>query len=309
MQYALYLDDQPLAGTGGTVIEQGPMRHREPEPFKRQLLKWIGNKQKFAHEIISYFPTDIRAYHEPFLGSAGVMATLAPRQGFGTDCFGPLIEIWQALADDPETLKRWYAERYAIYHGGEDRVAQYEKIKASYNAGPNGADLLFLCRSCYGGVVRFRQKDGYMSTPCGAHAPVSPQSFGERVDIWRHRMRGSAFEQMDYQEAMERAQPGDLIYCDPPYSFSQAILYGAQSFSLARLFESIAACKRRGVRVALSIDGTKKSGEFYCDLKIPDGLFEHELLVNIGRSMLRRFQMGGKSLEDEVVRDRLLLTY
>ena len=36
----------------------------------------------------------------------------------------------------------------------------YEEVKASYNAAPNGADLLYLCRSCYGGVVRFRQKDG-----------------------------------------------------------------------------------------------------------------------------------------------------
>ena len=59
----------------------------------------------------------------------------------------------------------------------------------------------------------------------------------------------------------------------------------------------------------LSIDGTKKSGDVYCDVPLPDGLFEHELLVNVGRSMLRRFQMGGQTLEAEEVRDRLLLTY
>ena len=27
-------------------------------PFHTQLLKWIGNKQRFAHEIASYFPTE-----------------------------------------------------------------------------------------------------------------------------------------------------------------------------------------------------------------------------------------------------------
>lgn len=56
-------------------------------------------------------------------------------------------------------------------------------------------------------------------------------------------------------------------------------------------------------------DGSKKSGDYLCDLPIPDGLFEREILVNWGRSMLKRFQMNGQSLESEVVTDRLLLTF
>jgi DNA adenine methylase len=99
------------------------------------------------------------------------------------------------------------------------------------------------------------------------------------------------------------------VYCDPPYTHSQAILYGAQSFSLAALLDSITEAKRRGVFVALSIDGTKKTGNTICDLRIPNGLFAREVMVNCGRSMLKRFQMTGQSLEGEVVQDRLLLTY
>jgi len=57
------------------------------------------------------------------------------------------------------------------------------------------------------------------------------------------------------------------------------------------------------------IDGTKKSGNFICDLPIPDGLLKSEVLVDVGRSMLKRFQMNGKTLEEEHVKDRLLLTY
>ena len=90
---------------------------------------------------------------------------------------------------------------------------------------------------------------------------------------------------------------------------SQTILYGAQSFDLRRLFDVIADCKRRGVFVWLSIDGTKRSGEVTCHLSIPKGLFERVAFVNCGRSMLRRFQMNGKTLESEIVADRLLLTY
>ena len=225
-----------------------------------------------------------------------------------SDTFSPLVQIWQTLQDDKDELKQQYAERHA-------RISQlgkkgaYEQVLASYNARPNGADLLFLCRACYGGVVRFRKNDGFMSTPVGAHEPVPPESFGKRVDIWHARTQGARFLHLDFADAMDRAQRGDLVYCDPPYTDSQAILYGAQAFSLQRLFDSIAACKARGVYVALSIDGTKYSGRKLCDISIPDGLFERQEFVNVGRSMLKRFQMGGLSLEDHEVHDRLLLTF
>ena len=72
-------------------------RTAEPsgKPFKLQLLKWIGNKRRFAHEIISYFPAKFDGYYEPFLGSGAVLGTLAPTRGFGSDVFKPLVEIWK----------------------------------------------------------------------------------------------------------------------------------------------------------------------------------------------------------------------
>jgi len=276
--------------------------------FSGQLLKWIGNKQRFAREIISYFPKISGTYFEPFLGSGAVLATLAPREAVASDCFKPLMEIWQTLHDDPDTLKRWYEERWHAMGNG-DKVKVYEEIKAAYNARPNGADLVFLCRTCYGGVVRFRKEDGYMSTPCGIHYPISPESFARRVDEWHSRTIGAEFRVMEYEDLMKTAKRGDLIYCDPPYTYSQAILYGAQSFSIERLFELIGWCKQRGVYVALSIDGSKRSGEMLYDIPRAKGLFEREIFVNCGRSMLKRFQMEGKTLEGEIVADRLLLTY
>jgi DNA adenine methylase len=272
------------------------------------LLKWIGNKQRFAHEIVSYFPTHFNTYYEPFLGSGAVLGTLAPQKAVAADCFQPLIEIWQTLHHDPQRLIEWYSERWQQMNSG-DKVEEYERIKASYNAAPNPADLLFLSRSCYGGVVRFRQADGYMSTPCGIHDPIPPAAFAQRARDWAERTAGTMFLHQEYEATMLSARAGDVIYCDPPYTFTQSILYGAHTFNLAHLFEVIAECKSRGVYVALSIDGTKKSGDLVCDIQIPNGLFMREILVNCGRSMLKRFQMNGQTLEKEVVADRLLLTY
>lgn len=257
-------------------------------PFKTQLLKWIGNKQRFAHEIASFFPTDIRIYREPFVGSGAVLAALQPPRAVASDVFRPLIEIWETLHTDPGQLVEWYRDRYMRYHN-IGNLQGYNMIRDSYNASPNGADLLFLCRSCYGGVVRFRKADGYMSTPCGVHSPITPSSFAERVAIWQHRTSGTEFRCCDFSESFHEAEAGDLIYCDPPYTDSQTILYGGQDFSLLRLFDEIESAKQRGVRVALSIDGTKKSGTKICNLEVPDDLFEEEVFVDCGRSMLRRF--------------------
>jgi DNA adenine methylase len=288
------------------LLTDAPSRVSSPETG--QLLKWIGNKHRFAQEIVSYFPRYFDVYREPFLGSGAVLGTLSPEKGVGSDCFKPLVEIWQTLRDSPEKLKQSYADRWNTVRRGE-KVQEYERIKANYNAEPNAPDLLFLSRSCYGGVVRFRKADGYMSTPCGIHDPISPASFAKRVDEWHERTAGTSFLNQGYELTMEAAKKGDLIYCDPPYTFTQSILYGAQSFDLRDLFRVIRDCKRRGVYVAVSIDGTKRSGTAVCDVQIPSGLFEREIMIHCGRSMLKRFQMNGKTLEKEVVHDRLLLTY
>lgn len=290
------------------LFESVPNKKRHVEPFNTALLKWVGSKQRMAHEIISYFPIEFGTYFEPFLGSGGVLGTLVPRTAIASDTFAPLVEIWQTLKSSPETIKQWYRERWEEMSKG-NKVEVYEKIKASFNSKPNGPDLLFLTRSAYGGVVRFRKADGYMSTPCGVHTPISHDSFSRRVDEWHKRVSGVTFLHLDFEEAMEMAKPGDLIYCDPPYTFSQAILYGAQDFSLEHLLSVIEKCKVKGVYVALSIDGTKRSGNLICDLPLPRGLFEREVMIDIGHSMLKRFQMNGKTLDGERVSDRLLLTY
>ena len=284
------------------------VKHQPQKAFRTQLLKWVGNKQKQADDIIFYFPESYNTYFEPFLGSGGVLGTLNPKKAVASDIFPALMEIWTTLSNDKELLKKWYEDRYDLIESMGKKEA-YKKVLDSYNANPNGADFVFILRTCYGGVVRFRKADGFMSTPCGPHNPMTPEKFSQRVDLWSERTENVEFVNCDFEKTMDMAKQGDLIYCDPPYVDSQTILYGAQAFSLKRLFDKINECKQRGVYVALSIDGTKFSGTKLCDVEIPPGLFEQEVFINVGRSMLKRFQMDGQSLENHVVTDRLLLTY
>ncbi len=271
----------------------------------KQLLKWIGNKQRYASQIADLIP-EYNTYIEPFLGSGAVLGTVAPVSGIAGDALEPLVGIWQQLQTNSQGLLHHYTDIWHRYI--EDRPTVYKQVLASYNAFPNPYDLLFLCRSCYGGVVRFT-KDGRMSTPVGAHTAISPTSLKERIEAWRERVRTTTFVHADFEQTMARATKGDIVYCDPPYEYTQKILYGAQDFRLKRLWQAVEECKARDAKVMLSLDGKKKSGTVALKFDIPEGLFQREISIDCGGSMLKRFQKRGETMENEGVHDRLLLTW
>ena len=73
----------------------------------KQLLKWVGNKQRYACQIVNLMP-DYRTYVEPFLGSGAVLGTLAPLSGVAGDILEPLVKIWQLLQTNPQDLLAYY---------------------------------------------------------------------------------------------------------------------------------------------------------------------------------------------------------
>ena len=277
-----------------------------PTRPKGCLLKWIGNKYKYAEKITSYFPDSFQKYIEPFVGTGAVLATLAPESGVAGDTLSPLIQIWKLLQNEPETLVEYYAS--VIEKFNRNREKTYPEILRRYNDSPNGLDLLIISRTCYGGVVRFT-REGKISTPIGPHEPISAESFAERAMEWQDRVKNITFLYQSFEKTMSLAQDGDMVYCDPPYVDSQTILYGAQNFSFQKLLQSIEECKSRGAKIALSIDGKKKSGQKIIDLQIPKGIFEREIYLECGSSMLKRLQSDGLKMVGEDVHERLLLTW
>lgn len=275
-------------------------------PVKHQLLKWIGSKQRFVRRIAAHFPATFSTYLEPFLGGGAMLAALSPKRAVGSDVLEPLIGIFRAVQRTPDEAKDWYTQRWALI-GQMGQHDAYHHVRDRYNAKPNPADLLFISRVGYGGLIRFRI-NGHISTACGAHEPIRPRSFAERVDRWTERIQGVSFECVDYRETMARAGQEDLVYCDPPYAESQRILYGAQRFSVEDLWLAVERCKARGAVVAVSLAGTKRSGAITVSTEVPDGLFSREIRIDVGRSMMRRFQMTGQGLEGELVTERLLIT-
>lgn len=281
------------------------------------LLKWIGNKQRFASTIVSYMPTSFSNYYEPFLGSGAVLAELLMQdatslfphfnRAYGSDVLPFLIDIFKVVRDNPSELIDYYTKEISAYYDNPE--VEYGIIKDRFNQNHNALDFCLLSRTCYSGVVRFRKSDGYMSTPKGPHKPISPATFERRVNLWSDLVQKADFNVESFEKAMSKPQCGDVVYCDPPYTHSQSIIYGAQAFNIDRLWDKIAECKDRGAYVMLSINGTRESKKKDVSVNIPSGLFERELMINCGTSMIDRLQNYGKGMTDKVVHDKLLLTW
>ena len=281
------------------------------------LLKWIGNKQRFASIIVANMPTAFNNYYEPFLGSGAVLAELLMQDdtslyphfnhAYGSDILPFLIDIFRSVKENPNKIIEYYSKEISSYY--ENPAEQYELIRNRFNQDHNAFDFCLLSRTCYSGVIRFRKADGYMSTPKGPHNPIKPSVFANRVALWSNLIQKADFYTESFEKAMAKPQQGDVIYCDPPYTHSQSIIYGAQDFNIKVLWNKIAECKDRGAYVMLSINGSRESKKKDISIDIPTGLFDRELTVNCGTSMIDRLQNSGKDMVDEVVHDKLLLTW
>ena len=281
------------------------------------LLKWIGNKQRFAETIISYMPETFNNYYEPFLGSGAVLAELLHKDStqlfphfqyaYGSDILPFLIDIFKITKESPDDLVKYYRNEITEYF--ENPEKKYCEIQTRFNENHNAYDFCLLSRTCYSGVIRFRKVDGYMSTPRGPHKPIQPETFEKRVEQWHELLQKATFSCQSFTEMMEYPQQGDVVYCDPPYTHSQSIIYGAQDFEIETLWKKIDECKKRGAKVILSINGMKDSKKTDISISPPEGLFERKLLVNCGTSMIDRLQNTGKEMKNKNVDDQLLLTW
>lgn len=281
------------------------------------LLKWIGNKQRFASTIVSYMPDSFQNYYEPFLGSGAVLGELLQQdatamyphfnKAFASDILPFLVDIFQTVKDNPQELIDYYAKEIEVYYSNP--VNQYEEIRDRFNLSHNGFDFCLLSRTCYSGIIRFRKSDGYMSTPRGPHNPISPKTFAKRVTLWSDLVQKANFSVASFWDSMELPAEGDVVYCDPPYTHSQSIIYGAQDFCIEQLWQRIAECKNRGAYVMLSINGMRESKKKDISIDFPEGLFEREILIDCGTSMIDRLQNQGREMIGEKVHDKLLLTW
>jgi DNA adenine methylase len=245
----------------------------------RPFIKWAGGKGQLLPELSRRLPRSFRRYHEPFVGGAALFFHLHNggrlREGATlSDYNSELIVCYEVIRDDVESLitaLRWHHQRrldgeYFKQIRNWDREPGFEKRSKIERA----ARTIFLNRTCYNGLYRLNRK-GQFNAPFGYYKnPLICDP--ENLRAVSLALRSVELRVEDFGAVLERAEPGDLVYFDPPYvpvsataSFTH---YTGQTFGpedQRRLAEVFAGLADRGVYVMLSNSSTPLSSELYAN--------------------------------------------
>jgi DNA adenine methylase len=221
--------------------------HKDIEPF----LKWPGGKRWIAREIALFIAERLKSrYYEPFLGGGAVFFALRPREAILSDINKELINVYIQVKKNPD----------AIIEGIKSLPVSKEEYYIIRKEGPKdplkcAIRFLYLNRTAFGGIFRLNSK-GEFNVPYGG---------GKRTPdiLWRKGLIENASEALkdarlvvsDFESIINKAEPGDVIYCDPTYTTAHEnngfIRYNERNFSwhdqqrLAKV--AMNACERGSV--------------------------------------------------------------
>jgi DNA adenine methylase len=226
-------------------------------------LRWAGGKRWLANQIAPILRKILDesggTYHEPFLGAASMYFGLAPQRSVLSDLNKELIETYAQVRDSWREVEK-------IMRGFEVTKENYYKIRSEHPIGQarQAARFIWLNRTCYGGLYRVNQKNQF-NVPYGGGRTPDVLYKNETLRICSDALQGKPYVDRsvellisDFEEVMDRATSGDVIYCDPTYSrvtrdsFDR---YGAIVFNWADQERLAAAARRvagRGVCVLIS---------------------------------------------------------
>lgn len=237
-------------------------------------LKWIGGKQRLLPDLIPIFPTATRLV-EPFVGAGSVFAALTYPRLLLADNNPNLINLYRELQAHPEAL---IAKTCELFTEQYKAAEVYAELRRRYNREglepqERAALLIYLNRFGFNGLYRVNRAGEY-NVPYGHHQKL-PAFPGEAMLRYSARLQGAELVCADFEHVMERAVPGDVVYCDPPYadlenraSFTG---YGSSGFAWedqVRLVEKAIELSSRGVPVLISNHDTQATRRLYRDAEI-----------------------------------------
>lgn len=230
----------------------------------KPFLKWPGGKQWLANNYIDFFPDDYNTYFEPFLGGASVFFALQPQHAILSDINDEIVNLYKVMRDNPSGLSKAlvthnmrHSKEY--YYEIREQIAEDEILKASRT--------LYLNRTCFNGIYRVN-KNGQFNVPIGTKTNCIYD-----IDLFEDYstiLKSCEVYAEDFSFAIKRAQKGDLIFADPPYTSSTNdgcfIKYNDKLFSWndqLRLHKELCKAKSKGAIVVLTNKDNKEIEDLY----------------------------------------------
>lgn len=257
------------------------------------LVQYQGSKRSLAATIAQYYPNKFNRFIEPFSGTAAMSIYTAfyelGQKFILNDVNNQVIDLLDKCINEPEKLSANYEKIWnGQFEEGENSVDYYYKKRKEFNKlreQPDAALTLFILARVAKGAIRYNQQ-GEMNQICDKRRNgTRPSNIKKNALAISALLKNkTTFFCRDYQEILEMAVSGDLVYMDPPY---QGVSNGVtsryvQSLSFETFVESLEKLNKRGIDYIVSYDGKNDNGKFGRDL--PEELNLQHILINAGRS-------------------------
>lgn len=242
------------------------------------ILKWPGGKTWSKPYLSAYLSPEIldsHTYIEPFIGGGSIAFGLEHQDTIINDINSELTNLYKVVANDPEGLiaeltefTQFHSDKfyYAVRAWDQDpNFSDYPPVKRA-------ARTVYLNKTGFNGLYRVNKK-GYFNVPIGRTTSGKMPDIVQADKIRRLSMylkQGVRILNVDYKKVIEMAQPGDIIFLDPPYSSFPGkngfVSYAKDGWTDADLVELRDLCNfkiQQGCHIILTNNATPRVLELF----------------------------------------------
>jgi len=220
----------------------------------KPFLKWAGGKRWLIPQILDKLPA-FNTYYEPFLGSGGLFFALEPGRAVLSDSNSELINCYRCVRDHCKLvikiLNRLQVDERTYYRVRDELYHEADKVKRA-------AYFIYLNKTCWNGLYRVN-RNGHFNVPAGQLDRIKTVYEPNHLILASQLLKHTKLRCSDFEDAVQDAKIGDLVYFDPPYitthltngfiKYNSKLFHQSDELRLARLAEKLA---KAGVSVVVS---------------------------------------------------------
>ncbi|WP_413736736.1 adenine-specific DNA-methyltransferase [Sodalis sp. RH21] len=236
----------------------------------RAFLKWAGGKYPLIEDIRRHLPAG-DCLIEPFVGAGSVFLNTDYEKYILADINSDLINLYNIVK---ERTVEFIGDARLLFDEDANTSLIYYQLRSEFNlctdAYRRAILFLYLNRHCYNGLCRYNLS-GEFNVPFGRYKkPYFPEN---ELHWFAEKSQKAIFVCEHYQQTLEKAAQGSVVYCDPPYvplsTTANFMAYHTNSFNnleqqnLARIAYRLASEEQ--VPVLISNHDTVLTREWYCD--------------------------------------------
>lgn len=198
----------------------------EKKAIAKPFLKWAGGKSQLLAEIDNRLPDELKTgrintYIEPFVGGGAVFFHIA--QNYETinhyylfdinqdlvNCFNKIKTNVDDLIDELCSLETVFLSKRS------GRKDFYYEIRNQFNSDRSPAKLIFLNKTCYNGLYRVNQKDGF-NVPFGDYKKPNICDEDNLLKV-SEVLQKAEIICGDFEKSSKYIDKRTFVYFDPPY--------------------------------------------------------------------------------------------